>query len=195
MHTGPEKYTRRHVGELYVAGRDVAEVAKLIRKDLRDAGYKASVRIQRYAGGCNITARIKGLSDDLIEAMAFGVDASEFLVHGNWRYVVETAVREIMTAYQRGESNSMTDYYSYSFYDHAVCEVTEPETFRAIVKDRAEVAEAEIMADMAKNGTTLPPLPGVAAADQPYGLARIVAEEQAEPSAHAGFLATLGIES
>lgn len=94
----------KHTGTNYhlTKGLDTKAIAQLVRRDLKAAGVKAGVRIERFSGGSSIGVYIKpdwflGLADDL--AMAKLQDAED-----------------ILNSYNRTDSDMMTDYYNTNFY-------------------------------------------------------------------------------
>lgn len=117
----------RFRGAKYVDGRDVAEIAKLLRADIKaarkdgslalPANAKVSVRIDRYSMGCSIQVNVSGLTPDQRWAnYAAGPYASP--AYGGRTDLVQvtyTQLEEMVNAYQRNNSDSQTDYYDVNF--------------------------------------------------------------------------------
>lgn len=131
---GPLKgeFYLRCCGALYESGRDVADVAKLVRADLARLakggvlpdGFKASVRISRYSMGCSLAIAIASAGAAQV------IDAEKWIEMeaGNWngswggrRYSAEgkrllEVAEHIGRQYQRQESDSHTDYHNTNFH-------------------------------------------------------------------------------
>ncbi len=120
----------KHTGSKYemTKGLDVAEIAKLVRKDLKKAGYRASVRISRYSMGRSIQVEVKDLpkGTNLAEAVEWvaypGAADGEYespadIGNKGWfRPVALTAVENIVKAYQIAENDLQTDYFWSNFH-------------------------------------------------------------------------------
>ncbi len=98
-------YQYKTVGAKYETTKDldIAEIAKLVRKDLKEAypRYKFSVRIDRYSMGQSLDVVVS--NTDLVRHS----DAADKLQH---------EVKEIVNAYNFDDSDSMTDYFHVAFY-------------------------------------------------------------------------------
>jgi hypothetical protein len=98
-------YQYKTVGTKYETTKDldVAEIAKLVRKDLKQAypKYKFSVRIDRYSMGqsLGVVASNSGLS-----------------THSDAANELERKIKEIVDAYNFDDSDSMSDYFHVAFY-------------------------------------------------------------------------------
>ena len=109
------------IGTKYQAGRDIKDVAKDIRKDLKALGIKASVRISRYSLGQSIYMTIKEITSDEVkrqlarEAMALKDDCNPRPIESCYAYCGEKLVEAVANAYNRQEIDSMTDYYNVCF--------------------------------------------------------------------------------
>lgn len=115
-------------GSKYRRGQDVADVAKELRKDIRQAvkdgelpKARYSVRISRYSGGCSLSVTVK--------------DAPVLVINPEWeRYqlenpnvfpsvhrhteawvALERVLEGLANAYQRSDVESMIDYYNVAF--------------------------------------------------------------------------------
>lgn len=125
--------TTKHTGSKYWIARDldVAEIAKLIRKDLKKAGFRASVRISRYSMGRSINVEIKALPKtvDLADAVVWqgypkGHSPTTYGEYTGPECINETgsfhpvkgAAVEIVDSYNDRESDSQTDYYRSNFH-------------------------------------------------------------------------------
>ncbi len=123
-------------GTKYSQDQDLADVAKLVRKDLKAAGYQASVRISRYSMGQSLNVRIKALpkNTDLAKAVVWqgypsGSSPTTYAPYagpdcigkdGWFRPAAPmVAVEAIVAAYNRvTTSNQADDYYNCDFYAH-----------------------------------------------------------------------------
>jgi len=118
----------KHSGSKFVAGMDVAQVAKAIRADFKaavkahtlPADFKASVKISRFAGGCALDVFIQGGTTGCFNPEywknlnKFGAERpSRFTADGS---ALLAAVEAICKAYQRYESDAMSDYHNTNFY-------------------------------------------------------------------------------
>lgn len=102
----------KFIGEKYEETKylDIAEVAKLVRKDLKEAfpSYKFSVRIERstYSQALRVSVKNTGMKNHSYDPegeRAIGKLKSE--------------IRQVIYAYNYDDSDSMTDYFSTKFYD------------------------------------------------------------------------------
>jgi hypothetical protein len=131
MTTATHNYTGYGTeGELYQATRnlDITEIAKLIRKDLKDeifAGLKFSVRIDRFSMGQSIDCTITDAPE------TFAVINPNFEIafalgnctHGISRYTDNAAallkvVEKVVNKYNYDDSDGMIDYFSNKYYSH-----------------------------------------------------------------------------
>jgi hypothetical protein len=112
---------------------DIADVAKLVRKDIakaKKAGrlpkqLKVSVTIDRYSMGQSLTAAIKAapfqIHTDAIQAW-YAADYKD-LDNVPEKYTAETrqaldVLRGIVHAYNRTNDDLMSDYFDRKFYEH-----------------------------------------------------------------------------
>ena len=125
-------------------GLDIAEIAKLIRKDLKKEfgkGNKFSVRIKRFSGGQSLDVTAKQVNDDLVYTYEELCDKANF----NWlkydnpdlyeyldkkyqevQFLTDETVKKIKSIveqYNYDESDSYTDYFDVGFYSHVDDEV------------------------------------------------------------------------
>ena len=96
--------TYHTIGAKYeqVKDMDIAEIAKLIRNDIREQYYAAknsSVRIERFSMGQAINIVIKGINK----------------AHGER---VKEGIQKIVDAYNFDDSDPMSDYSHVNFYSH-----------------------------------------------------------------------------
>lgn len=87
---------------------DLTEIAKLVRKDLKELfsnlpQAKASVRVQRYAGGQSLNIEVSGT----------GVER-----HGEEAKEIVKSIRAITDQYNFDDSDGMSDYFHVRFYSH-----------------------------------------------------------------------------
>ena len=118
-------HTIRTQGDLYNANLGIIEIAKRVRRSLKDAGLRASVRVQRYSMGQSLNIAIKEVVSTALKAefarTAMTHAAEIANIHGArdfascYRYAVETFSTSLATAYQRSESDSYTAYYNANF--------------------------------------------------------------------------------
>jgi hypothetical protein len=123
----------RVYGEKYQKGLDIAEIAKLVRKDIRAAiksgnlpEIRTSVRISRYSGGQSLNVEIKGVPDGFVihnpEWVRFSLE-NPHIVPRIPRYSeksrdVEKTLERIVSAYNHDGSETMIDYFDVNFYAH-----------------------------------------------------------------------------
>lgn len=122
--------TNEFVGSRYEATRnlDIAEVAKLVRVDLRDLGkrgFKCAVRISRYSGGQSLKVEVKTVPDGFSILNQARVaweqeNPNQCCTHLGWLSDEATKVRDeieaILAAYNQDKSDPMTDYFNVRFY-------------------------------------------------------------------------------
>lgn len=101
---------------------DVAQVAKLVRSDIRDAiqagtlpTMKVSVRISRFSGGTSIDVHLSGQDFPLTERRpdAWGMERDMLTAYAR---LTIADVKAIVDAYNFDDSDSLTDYYRVRFY-------------------------------------------------------------------------------
>jgi len=115
---------------------DVKDIAKLIRKDIKEAVSrgdipkgKYSVTIDRFSGGSSIDIRVKGLdgenplNPEYVKWWADNPNGyyGECPVDENLTPLgdkVIEALNSIMDAYKRDNSDMMSDYFDVNFYGH-----------------------------------------------------------------------------
>lgn len=123
-------------GAKYVAHRDIKDIAKDVRADIKKAlpELKTSVKIDRYTGGQALTVKILA-SPEPLKNPAYDSDFKwgvrcgritswpasdniklEYLTDRG--QVVEEQLESIINAYNRDDSDSMTDYFDRAFYEH-----------------------------------------------------------------------------
>lgn len=90
---------------------NIVEIAKLIRKDLKEAfeEYKFNVQVEKYSMGCSLHIQIHDTNLDLTSSD--GIEAS---------IVLQKAVRDIAYEYNRSEVDLISDYHDTKFYAHDV---------------------------------------------------------------------------
>lgn len=123
----------KFVGIKYSSSLDVAEIAKMIRQDLKAAiakgelpKIKTSVKISRFAGGKSIDVTVKDVPkgfliynwDYLAEKQKNPHGPCPYHWHSEEAAEVLDKIKGIMRTYLRSDIDSMTDYYNVSFWDH-----------------------------------------------------------------------------
>jgi hypothetical protein len=111
--------------------RNVAEIAKLVRADIKTAikagelpvGLKTSVRIERYSMGQSIRISITacpGLTIVPVERIAAEIERPHVHLEGPWQTeearAIEKRLERLLNAYNRGEYESETDYCNELFH-------------------------------------------------------------------------------
>ncbi len=154
-------------GSKYDANLDTAEIAKLVRADIKAAvksgtlpAGKYSVRIERYSMGSSISVRIGDLDGVLFEP-EYLVRGEEFLRGGPvlmaddriaypsrylpWVNETVSMVEEMLNAYNHDRSDSMSDYYDVKFHARVTLD-SDWERFRRELEKRpaAPVDSAQV---------------------------------------------------
>lgn len=120
----------RTYGNKYIKGMDVAEIAKLVRQDIREAiasgkipRVKCSVRIERFSGGRSIDVRIVDVPAGFCGVRQDFFDERD---RGRWiRYRTEEAesllgeLNSILNSYNYDGSETQVDYFDVNFYGTA----------------------------------------------------------------------------
>lgn len=123
-------------GAKFVAHRDIKEIAKDVRADIKRTfpELKTSVKIERYAGGQALNVKVVD-SPEPLKNPAYDSDFRWAVRCGritSWpttdniklEYLtprgkfVEEQLESIVNAYNRDDSDSMTDYFDRAFYEH-----------------------------------------------------------------------------
>ena len=134
--SGPVQYTTVTCSK-YTGWRDVAEVAKDVRTDLKDAvdagylpdGLRFGVTVSKYAGGQSLRVSIRGMSDEDI----FSNDETSW---GSGRQFSQatietrTRVEAIAGAYTKDTTDYQTDYFDVMYYTHVDVEDEPRAAFR-----------------------------------------------------------------
>lgn len=184
----------RVYGSRYVAGRDVVEIAKLVRADIKEAVRlgrlpkgRYSVTIDRYSMGRSIDVRFSPTEDFLVYnplRLAFEAKTPYGNMHApdvdpevRWLYSVRAReaiaiVEAILAAHNHDGSDSQTDYHDVHFAAHVTIDGGDARREREI---------ARLPALAARKLHLLPPV------SEP--------ETEPEPNAQELFLAHLGATS
>lgn len=112
-------------GHKYQGWIDAAEAAKLIRKDLKAAaqageipgaeqGVTYRVTCKKYAGGQSVRVEVQGMEHHYQFERDHNGFEYERLTHE--AYAVTQKVQRIATAYNRSNSDAMTDYFDETYY-------------------------------------------------------------------------------
>ncbi len=123
--------TTKHTGSKYESGRDIKVIAQLVRADIKaaiksgalPAGLKTRVKIDRFSMGCSLDVVITDGVDGCFN-VEFWRDLAARPNDGSQRpsrYTAEgkallAALEAICKAYQREETDSMSDYHNTNFY-------------------------------------------------------------------------------
>lgn len=141
--TGPVRYTTT-TGPKYTGYRDVTQVAKDVRTDLKvaaAAGYLPdevtfSVTVLKYSGGQSLRVSIRGMADsDIYE--------NDPVTWSNHRYsrstnLLRKRVEGIAEAYTKNTTDTGTDYFNYMYYAHVSIEDESGATYRARIAANAK---------------------------------------------------------
>lgn len=103
--------------EVYKTFADIKDIAKEIRKDLKEVfgkEFKFSVRIQRFSGGQAINIDIKKAPTYACYTDTESYPDSRTYVK---KYVLDK-IKEIINHYNYNNSDIMTDYFDVGFYSH-----------------------------------------------------------------------------
>jgi hypothetical protein len=118
-------------GALYEARLDVAEIAKRMRKAIKEEvpGVKVSVRIERFAGGRSIDIRLKDGPFSIQPLRPWREWEEENLHRNSWKENYQPALREAMDKlkeihgrWNRDNSDSMVDYFDVNYYGSVAIE-------------------------------------------------------------------------
>ncbi len=122
-----------YVGAQYDAARDIADIAKLVRKDIKVAvkagelpAVKYRVRISRYSMGRSLNVTVKGLPVEQVANMErfraearnpdlrhLGVPVGKLKTEE--AYALEAKVEALVNAYNFDKSDLLNDYHSSAF--------------------------------------------------------------------------------
>lgn len=118
-------------GERFERGMDVAEIAKRYRADIGaaikagtlPADFKVSVRVSRFAGGQSISCNIKvpGVAlfrPEFITAIAADPQTAQRERYTDEFVALVKTLEAMLSAYNRDNSDTMTDYFDVNFYQH-----------------------------------------------------------------------------
>lgn len=115
-------------GTKYDSTRDIKEIAKLVRQDIKAAvkagdlpKLKASVRISRYSMGQSLDVEIKEVdcpvaNPDRVADDLLGVHPPNHKLCTDEAYAVKDKVQVLVDEYNYDNSDSMTDYFDVNFY-------------------------------------------------------------------------------
>jgi hypothetical protein len=118
-------------GPLYEIRLDFAEIAKRMRKAIKEElpGVKASVRIDRFAGGSSIDIRVKAGPFSIEPLRPWREWEEENLHRNSWKENFQPALREAMEKikeihgrWNRDNSDSMVDYFDVNYYGSVAIE-------------------------------------------------------------------------
>lgn len=120
---GPVVYQHR-TGSKYAGYRDVAEIARDVRVDLKaaqKAGYlpadvKISVRSEKFSMGQTMRLEVKGLGDEDLYQPKSDLDMSWERRNTAYAREVRDRVEAIAKAYDQTDSESQTDYHHGTYF-------------------------------------------------------------------------------
>lgn len=119
---------RNFKGTKYDSKLDVAEIAKRLRTEIREAvktgvlpKLKCSVRIDRYSMGQSIDVTVTEYDGPVLNP---NYDRMSALEDNRHEYLPEiraavAKIQAMMDAYNYDNSDTMTDYFDVNFYGHA----------------------------------------------------------------------------
>ncbi len=122
-------------GAKYSEGRDVTEIAKLLRADIANAqgrdlpaGIRCSVRVQRFAGGRSITITVTRFPSPVRVTDEATIEAGRGSIPKPWftreAYAAELALVAMLDAYRTERANWQSDYCHTNFYAHVAWGLT-----------------------------------------------------------------------
>jgi hypothetical protein len=142
-------------GTKYQAGRDIAEVAKLVRKDLKAAQVAGelptdatfAVRVDRFSGGQSLDVTIIGMPDSwTYNQPGLEPNYAEYIpAHGGQTDQATAAVRKIeriVFAYNYDGSDIQSDYFNVNFYSRVKIQDEREQKFWAEEKERKAARRA-----------------------------------------------------
>lgn len=122
--------TDRFRGSRYESTRDLdlAEIAKLVRADLRDLvkrGFKCAVRISRFSGGQSLKVEVKSTPQGFRvlnqERLAWEREhphqhCTHLAIFSDEAIEVQRKIESLVASYNRDNSDTQTDYFDVRFY-------------------------------------------------------------------------------
>lgn len=110
-------------GSKYIQGQDVAEIAKVLRSDIKQAvkagllptGLKVGVTISRFSMGCSLSVRVTALPAGF--PVLAGDPECPHAKAPETRALLEQ-LEEMVDAHRRDDSDPSTDYFSVNFFKH-----------------------------------------------------------------------------
>jgi hypothetical protein len=146
-------YGRGYIGSKFEKGQDLKDVAKKVRADLKAAfgkGWKFGVRISRYSMGQSLSVDVKEAPVQFVElidqADEYGRDWQAL---DTWKET-EDKIAGIVEAYNRDDSDSMTDYFDVDFYKHVSVREAADAQLEALRNAPAVVLPAEAIIEAAE---------------------------------------------
>jgi hypothetical protein len=130
--------TTKHEGSKYQSGRDIVEIAKMIRADIAAAmkagelpKMKIGVTTSRFAGGQSLTIAVKTFPGQVLNPARVLAQELKISEYGGTSFVwhceqyarVQRTLEGIGNAYMRSESDMQTDYHNTNFYLTVSCQV------------------------------------------------------------------------
>lgn len=106
------------VGIKHESRRDITDVAKLVRKDLKATfgpAWKFSVKVSRYSMGQSLTVEVKQAPCCLFRV----ADREHCCQYTAAHELAIKTINEILDLYNRQDIDVMTDYFNVDFFGHA----------------------------------------------------------------------------
>lgn len=151
----------RSYGSKYEAGMDIKDIAKLVRKEIKDyfgPNIKYSVTIDRFSGGRALRAYLVDVAPgfyfwkvnpDYNPDGGYGISAERVCLSDGYREI-EEKVKEIIGAYNYDGSEIMVDYFDVNFYSSVGVKFDSP-AYKKMEGERkyweALLIEAEVEAE------------------------------------------------
>jgi hypothetical protein len=138
----------KFTGSKYVGGRDITEIAKLVRADIKAAikgkllpAIKTSVRIQRFSGGRSLSVKITAFPETFCAYVAnchLSNQDSRYIVNSDELKQLLKDLKHILDSYNFDDSDTMTDYFHVNFYGSVDVDWKQESVLIAIAKKQAE---------------------------------------------------------
>jgi len=110
-------------GGKYQPSLDVAEIARRLRKDLKEAtlptALKCAVRIRRFAGGQSLNVAITAAPSFIVWTTLPNGERVYTALARRWRDQIEV----MRQAYNFDKSDSQSDYYNTNYYGNTYYEI------------------------------------------------------------------------
>jgi len=145
-------YGRGYIGSKFENGQDLKDVAKKVRADLKAAfgkGWKFGVRISRYSMGQSLSVDVKEAPVQFVTLRDTNDEyGRDWEALDAWKET-EDKIAGIVEAYNRDDSDSMTDYFDVDFYKHVSVREAADAQLEALRAAPAVVISAEAIVEAA----------------------------------------------